>query len=123
MSVFKKAAVGAVAVGMGMALAACSPPHEKDATNREHSEVTAGPTKPSLAEVPNAPSWAPDVESAAPAATGARTEQDSTASMAPLSSEKYRSPAASTPLPGQRLTPTEAEPAPAPQGAQAPAAN
>lgn len=123
MSVFKKAAVGAVAVSMGVALAACSPPHEKDATNREHSEVTAGPTKPSLAEVPSEPSSVPDAEPAAPGATGARAGQNSTAPMAPRSSERYRSPAASTPMQGQRLTPTEAEPAPAPQGTQAPTAN
>ena len=123
MSIFKKTAAGAVALSMGVAMAACSPPHEKDATNREHAEVTAGPTKPSLAEVPSKPSPAPGAESTAPENTDTSAEQGAAASTAPHSPEKHRAPSGSTPMSAQRSAPTEVEQAPAPQNAQAPAAN
>ena len=111
-----------MALTAGVALAACTPPHENDSSNREFGEVTEGPTQPSLAEVskaatesssaPTSPAEASGQEKAVPATTSGERATD-----------QQNAPAENTPVPGPGNATEGAAQAPAQQGAQAPAGN
>lgn len=112
MSVFKKVAVGAVALCAGVAMAACSPPHENDSSNRGFGEVTQGPTQPSLVEVTK-PTSEPSSASTSSVDPSAQETTEPSATEPARSSEANNPPTENAQAPAQGTAADGAAQAPA----------